>query len=48
MEGEALREIEADERGISDGQAGGQEGFFACGTYGEDVVGLGERGEAVV
>lgn len=48
MEGEALRKVEADERGIGKGQAGGEKGFLGCGAHGEDVVGLGEGGEAVV
>lgn len=48
MEGEALCEVEADERGIGEGEAGSQEGFLGCGAHGEDVVGLGEGGEAVV
>jgi len=48
VEGEALAQVERDERRVRDGQAGGQEGFFGGGAHGEEVVGLREGGEAVV
>jgi hypothetical protein len=48
VEGVSLREVEGNDRGIGDGEAGGEECFFGCGPDGDDGVVWDEIAQAVV
>jgi hypothetical protein len=48
VEGVAHGQVERDQAVVLEGGAGGFEGGFGGGAQGEDVVGLGEGGQAVV
>ena len=48
MEGEAGGQVKGHERVFRERLAGGEEGFLGRGPQGEDIVGGGQGGEAVV